>query len=73
MFPDNHAKERGEDAVEATIAPQAPLKAEAKMTGVSDQDETPTANPTKHEEPKLCDMQVRSRALIQYKDVVLPA
>ena len=62
MIPRNYVKEKGEDAVGATIASHAPLKAEAKMTDVPDEDEGPTANPTKHGEPKLCDMQVRSRS-----------
>ena len=60
MFPRNHARERGEDTVEATMAVQAPLKAEAGMTDVPDRDETVAAIPSKHGEVKLSDMQVRS-------------
>ena len=51
MIPRNHVKEKGEDAVEATIASEAPLKTEAKMTDVPDEDEGPTAIQPNTESP----------------------
>ena len=58
MIPSNYVKERGEYTLEAEIAPQAPLKAEAGTTDVPDQDSLVTAKTDNQGDVELSDMQV---------------
>ena len=65
MFPGNYVKERRQNNGESVNAPQTPLKDATRMTGVSDQDEAPTAKPTDGGDVELSDMQVRTSGAFQ--------